>query len=1523
MLTTVLFVLSFSVQAQTISNPNSRAAATPTPTPTSIFSPGRTPFPIATATPTPTSFVIVIPDLSISNAVISDSLLIAIPPEDAVIPATVLVTVSGGLAVPELDLSVSLLGSDGVEDASWTVPINGGELTGDTSTIDLSLPLQNFTPLEVDAYNLFITADPMMRLADTNRGNNLAISAPASLLHTSGKLLFGSIETTLDETTTFILSPPTLNGTADYSGQTVTFTSLEAKRNAGTLDLEVHAGKAQFADIDPFEIDGWSYRLENGRLDNTGAEADVYVYLPETISHRLQTYPGSTLRMDPLGLGLQPLGQELQLTASSIPISDPILLYAEGIPLNFAGDSAAFSPGIDLSLTNPHAEYIHHARFMVAPGERPGNDGLFNTNWTVNATVTASGLQAGLQGDASEYQSLFPYGANIKHGRVTISITDGQIQSSVSAVDGIDIQLQTEVSACESGSYPAESFTYSFADSISLSSDGSIAYEGELGTTYTFGFNTFSGDTMSRVAWYQPGFVLHDSAPVSTADQVDQYLLAGRSETSEDLYYDGSTSYTAGEGYYAGINLMTNHLQGMSVNAVIGGSESLDVTLNEGSKFYIRWGGYTGTIDATLGADSELELYPDPECGDQGYAITLTSFGQAYLDNDSEGYDTKIAGQIDLPYPAGIDIPFEDMTLDPCGNFTDGAIPEDELTETRTLDYWLADLRLSTVGFEQREGGGTYDKTLWISSVNTVEGLGDEPLMQLNFRPCGSIANSLVAEPVDTTIDDYGTTLETLYLTTWDGDASPNGFYSFANFIDVPFFDSPRVHSQMRPSSHRLSDGSQWDDDPEADADHDGWPDDYSPSGASLTDQFYNYSEDRKITLETEVGGVLPLAYEVKYSPSDTSFESSESLGQDLLIIDIQSAISHLDQEHAEITFGIGIEGLPDLNFSSAADGVGDVLEDVLFDAVRDKLDELSDSLSGDISVILRPILREMIHDHVERALNDLQSQIEGLPRDEAEAIIDANIGNVIDNLMGDIDLYSSLGSETGDVRSEIVTVIQNIIDVLEEVSTALQFSVDDIEGMVGDIIDLALEALDLFTDFDVEQVLTDVEEVQQRLVEPIDEILAVLYEAEAVLTDPLTLDSIFTTANIDVLDTSIREEFEDFFVQLDNIEQIETMDADELTDMILDSIFNSSMFQAVNSEVSEWLIPVKEMLYEQATLVLDELNDVVDDFLEQAAGITEGTESEIKNVNGFRGAEMEGYAIISGDVLEKLHIDASLELAIPDEMTFSGYLDITRYEVENSGKTCLANLEGDSALDIRVGATDVDLSWTGSDLIASIEFAMMLDGPTLVNVGGSLITEGTIDFEAVAFSDLGFGLAVGQVENYIWAMGKGQFDKYSVEGGIFLGTSCTLEPLEILDPEVASLLTIDEMRGVFASVGASFPIYNYGCVFTIAAEAEVAAWYFADGPTYGGKLVAGAYGEGLCVVSVKGELTLIGGREGSAYYFYGQAWVAGGAGDCEPEDWDTLNDAFNDKWCYACGTQIDLTFIHEEWEVDYDVECN
>ena len=1478
----------------------------------------------ATATPTPTSLVVVMPDVSVSSATILDELLISQPPDAAVLPVSLIVERSTTLTVAELQVSLSLIGSDGVTDASWAETISGSELTGTSNPVLLDLELTDVTPLDTDAYTLMVEADPDHLLPDLNRANNLTIVPSTNLLQTSGVLRFGSIETTLLETTAFTLSPLALTGTATYADVTATFASLQVQRDSSTLDLDVVSGNATFPDIDPYKKDDWEYRLSNGQLHTSGARADTAVYLPDTVSHRLGSYLGSTYRTTPIDLGTQSLDSSGCFTASSMSISDSISLFCEGLPLYYQGTSAVFEPKGGLTLVGPSVEYIHAPRFRTAPGERATNDGLFNSGLSPSGDVVVmpTGLQGTLDGSPDSYRPAFPYESEVTHGVAHVEIVDGVIESASSTISSIEIKLLTETGGCDPST--DDTYVFGFPGAPSVSSDGSIAHEQTLTSSYTLAFNTYAGESVSDAAWYQPGFVLRGDASRSAADEVDRYLLAARACDTEELYYYGEESFIDGDGFYAGINLMPDQLNGMNVRVTIGGTDSLDVTLNEGSKFYIRRGGYSGALDATLGSDSSLEIYPDVECGGSGYAIDLTSFGQAYLDNESEGLDTKIAGEVDLPFPALIEIPFEDMTLNACGNFTEGSIPEDEQSQVRTLAYWLADLTLSTLSFELKDGATSDDdRTLWVSSVNDVSGIGTEPPMQTNFRPCGSIADSLAAEPVDTTFDEYGTTIETLYLTAWDGTSSVNGFYSLVTSLEVPFFDPPRVHSQIRPSSHRLATGSPWDSNDNADADRDGWPDSYSPSGSSLSEQFLIYSSDRLITLETEIGGVIQLGYEVEYHPSETSFESPEALGQDLIVIDIESAVEYLDHDYTDISFGISIDGFEGLNFSSVTEDFGETLQEKFFDAVRARLDTLDDELTGDLSSILRPILEDLIDEHVENAIDSVQALIAGLPVDEAEAAIDADIATELTILLSDIDLPGNLGSSAGEMRTELHDKIVEIIEALEDISQAMQFSVEDIEGMVGDLIDVALAALDFVTDVDVDQVLQDIEQLQAELAAPIDEILEVLRQAEFILADPLTFDVIFTSTKLSDLVAEIESELEAYFKEGISVEQIRTLDSDDITDMILDAVFNSEIFQEANRTVAEYLMPIKEMAYEQATAVLDELNRITMEYLEEATDFAQGAEGAFKDVSGFNGAEMQGYAIISGDVLEKLHIDAELAMEVPDEMTFSGYLDVTRYEVENSGKTCLDSLDADAALDIRIGANDVGLSWSAADLSADIELALMLADGRLVNIGGSIVTEGSIDFETVSFSDLGFGAAIGQVENYIWAMGTGTFNTYTVEGGIFLGTSCSLEPLEILDPDVASLLTIDEMRGVFAKVGGSFPIYNYGCVLRIAAEAEVAGWYFADGPTYGGKLVAGAYGEGLCVVSVKGEITLIGGREGSNFFFNGQAWVAGGIGDCEPEDWDTLNDAYNDKWCYACGAQIDLTYTREEWEVDYDAACN
>ena len=700
-----------------------------TPTPTPIRK-------IPTSTPT-LPVVIVLPEFQVTNVEITESLLVDSTPENAVVPLTITITKNTISVVPEIEFDVSLTGSDGTVDATWNETVVAPAFSSNTSVIELELPLNAFTPLDVDSYTITVMADPKSLLIDTDRGNNLGISPPKYLLQTSGVLWFDAIETNITNITSLTASPLTLNGTSDYSGLEVNFSSLTVKRSSITLDLTTVSGQGTIADIDPHVSGGWSYRLSNGVLDSGGASADLAVYLPETVTHHLDSYTGSTFRTDPIDLGNQPLDQNIGPQSSSITIADPIRLYNEGIPLYFNGDSAVFSPSDGLSLVNPTMNYIHSGRFSVALGERPTNDGMFKTAWNnkSDVVVTPTGLRTELKGQSETYKPAFPYGAQITHGDIELAIADGVIDPASSSTASMEVELTSKISAC-SGSEASLTSTFLLDGAVSISSDGGLAHDSSLLSSYQFAFNTCTGELLDSVGWYQPGFVLRTDAPASALDEVDRYLLAGRAASSEDLYYDGGDTYIAGEGYYAGVNFFPEHLTGMEANVVIAGDNNLGIVLDEGSKFYVRRAGYSGTLDGDLGADSDLEIYPDSECGGDGYAVELTSFGQAYLDNQSEGLDSIINGKVDLPFPSQIEVPFEKMTLNPCGNFTSGQIPEDEQGVTRTLAYWLADLTLSTIDFELREGAvSDDDRTLWVSSVNDVDGLSNATVDARKFPP--------------------------------------------------------------------------------------------------------------------------------------------------------------------------------------------------------------------------------------------------------------------------------------------------------------------------------------------------------------------------------------------------------------------------------------------------------------------------------------------------------------------------------------------------------------------------------------------------------------------------------------------------------------------------------------------------------------------------------------------------------------------------------------------------------------------
>ena len=182
----------------------------------------------------------------------------------------------------------------------------------------------------------------------------------------------------------------------------------------------------------------------------------------------------------------------------------------------------------------------------------------------------------------------------------------------------------------------------------------------------------------------------------------------------------------------------------------------------------------------------------------------------------------------------------------------------------------------------------------------------------------------------------------------------------------------------------------------------------------------------------------------------------------------------------------------------------------------------------------------------------------------------------------------------------------------------------------------------------------------------------------------------------------------------------------------------------------------------------------------------------------------------------------------------------------------------------------------------------------------------GTLDltkggFSGVGFDKAGFTLKFDAEGNWhLVAALKVDWNGYGIEGDILLGNTKDMTPLRDMDPAVAGFLKgIPAFQGAYVRCGMSAKMFDYGCLFEVGAGVQVGGWFLSE--SFGGKVRGWLTGQGACIVSVRGDLTLLGDVRNDAFRFEGLLWVAGGIGFCDEEDWDSPADVLDDDFCAAC----------------------
>lgn len=370
---------------------------------------------------------------------------------------------------------------------------------------------------------------------------------------------------------------------------------------------------------------------------------------------------------------------------------------------------------------------------------------------------------------------------------------------------------------------------------------------------------------------------------------------------------------------------------------------------------------------------------------------------------------------------------------------------------------------------------------------------------------------------------------------------------------------------------------------------------------------------------------------------------------------------------------------------------------------------------------------------------------------------------------------------------------------------------------------------------------------------------------------------------------------------------------AEEIKEVIRLAIrdaFNASpAIASVQATLKAYVYDIDAAINQAISSAFGEVNRIITRLLDDALpadGALTGMLGDVADISAT--ANIDGYAHINGDALRTLRLDTDIQLKLPDDFEFAGYLEINQLDSDGDASCSFMGGEGEYAAEVKMGATDIPVGWSGDGLRFDIETKFTFDTSSdfaLRGFGGSFeMTQGEIGFETMAVTSLGAAAMFGKDENYLAAQVGLQFDSYELEGGIFFGRTCTEDPLKLVDPDVVQVLGNPPFTGIYAFGEAQIPIVNASCFFNLSASAGAGVFWFEEGNTFGGKMTVGATGRALCAVGVGGDLTLVGSKSGNNYSFFGRGRVWGEVGKC--------------PICTSFSEQVELTFKNNKWDYDF-----
>ncbi|RKX40361.1 MAG: hypothetical protein DRP64_12760, partial [Verrucomicrobia bacterium] len=772
------------------------------------------------------------------------------------------------------------------------------------------------------------------------------------------------------------------------------------------------------------QVNGVSFWRDGGiDLSIAGAYADLKVLLPAglgvgTTSQEVLE-PTYTFSNRKLTAGLFPSGTMVESGLFSVvEESKPIGYSATDITWNpSTGEFSFTGTGAWSVRDNLYTALEGNAAQLVDPAmaEKKSNAAYYRGVSQLLATLLvetgANGeaqLSTRIEIDQTQLTAHFPYGVQQAWGNNSVlEISQDLLDGSASALtysSGPDVAVSYArdcypAPAC-AGSIGAATLLCTVIDHTVVGTDGGLrtaiilgAY-GKLlwGTRWDNGVAHSTTD-FSDGSLYIPGhFIRGDRSAFDATDQRGpaEILLSGLAVNPIDpMERPSKSNYADGLADYAGLNLRVGSDGAVDGDSVVGGTLTGAWPLTGRSKYYVRHSGLSGIHEAVFNSfPSSLTIY--------GYTFGFSNYGLSFLSGTPK--DSRINGDVTVPFPSNITMDFEELELDCLGELGDTKLAN---SDTKTLEYWDADIQPLSLFFAPTANSTCSNAARKLCMGLTTQCANVDQMLSgiLGFLPDGELgtpADQIVGVPsrlvVPNKIELAGPGNETYYFNpvanpyyndySTSGDGPGNlGWINFAGNLDVAFFSDLQVQLHTSASTNSAVANiymmGGWPSG--ADTFFNSDPDGFDTGNAGFPNGAVPYLIYRDPSTDTYRSraqrtwlNVVDFDYPLDWSFSTKSFKSPQEEHVDLMVMNVEHQTDYLSAENAEISFGIQYDGLPQVNLANMAfnaideaTGVSSAFGDAVGAAVRDTIDSgvsaMDDTLADLPEKLFDPVFEQVL----------------------------------------------------------------------------------------------------------------------------------------------------------------------------------------------------------------------------------------------------------------------------------------------------------------------------------------------------------------------------------------------------------------------------------------------------------------------------------------------------------------------------------------------------------------------------------